>query len=74
MNTPAMLSIAQAAYEAYGDSIAWTNFQGGPLPRWDELRPAVQESWVRAGFAAITAWRALTTPEKILVESALGAC
>jgi len=59
-------TIAQQAYEAYGTSLSWTNFQGGPLPQWDDLPELVQSAWVRGSYSAILAWRALSAPDRLL--------
>lgn len=41
-------NLAQAAYRAYGDTTGGLNYQGLPMPTWDDLGPAIQAAWVAA--------------------------
>jgi len=39
---------AQRAYEAYGAVTEHKNFQGDPMPAWDDLGDTIQAAWVAA--------------------------
>lgn len=43
----------EAAYNAYGDLRKWTTANGGPMPRWSDQKPDLQEAWEIAGRAAV---------------------
>lgn len=49
MNTP--LDLARVAYAAYGDSTGGLNYQGEPMPQWDDLGDAIQDAWIVAAGA-----------------------
>jgi len=49
-----MSELAKAAYTAYGESTGWKNFQGAPMPAWEELPEAIRTAW-RAATDAIVA-------------------
>lgn len=40
--------IAASAYRAYGYKVGWKNYQGLPMPKWDELTPAIRAAWEAA--------------------------
>ena len=40
--------IAASAYRAYGYKVGWENYQGLPMPQWDELTPAIRGAWEAA--------------------------
>ena len=40
-----MHNLAQEAYEAYGDEVGWVNYQGIPMPRWEDLTDKVKDGW-----------------------------
>jgi len=42
---------AEIAYTAYAEHQGWKNYAGLPIPRWQEVRPDIQEAW----DAAVTA-------------------
>jgi hypothetical protein len=42
----------QEAYRAYGDVVGWQNYQGLPMPSWENLTPKIREAWVAAAAAA----------------------
>lgn len=48
-------ALAQIAYAAYGETVAWKNYQGLPMPTWEKLPPKIQEAWRAAAFAAVDA-------------------
>lgn len=43
---------ARAAYEAYGDFVAWKNYEGKPMPSWFRLPVQIQEAWAEAAREA----------------------
>lgn len=42
---------AQRAYEAYGAVTEHKNFQGDPMPAWEDLGDTIQAAWVAASNA-----------------------
>jgi hypothetical protein len=36
---------AHLAYNVYGDSVGWKNYQGLRMPTWDELPRRIRASW-----------------------------
>ena len=46
-----VFALAIAAYQSYGESVGWKNYQGSPMPRWEELGPAIQQAWLDAANA-----------------------
>jgi hypothetical protein len=46
-----MFALAITAYQAYGNSVEWKNYQGLPMPRWDDLPAAIKQAWVDAAEA-----------------------
>ena len=40
--------VAKKAYNAYGGVTDFKNFQGNPMPKWEELPPKIQEAWQAA--------------------------
>jgi hypothetical protein len=42
---------AIVAYQAYGESVDWKNYLGLPMPRWDDLPPAIKQAWQDAADA-----------------------
>jgi len=44
--------LAHIGYDAYGAAADWKNYQGKPMPKWDELPPDIRMKW-RAATAAI---------------------
>jgi hypothetical protein len=51
-------SRARIAYTAYGKMIDFKNFQGNPMPLFDELPERIQEAWIEA---ANVIWSLATT-------------
>jgi hypothetical protein len=45
--------LAKAAYHAYGKTTDFKNYQGNPMPAWDDLPPKIQEAWVNASKAIL---------------------
>ena len=47
--------LAKLAYEAYGNVTGHKNFQGDPMPSWEELPPRIQLAWDAAAVTALQA-------------------
>ena len=45
------LELAQVAYAAYGVASDRKNYQGLPMPEWDDLPESIQQAWVSAALA-----------------------
>jgi hypothetical protein len=43
--------MAKIAYAAYGQTTGFKNFQGNPMPNWDDLPDTIQGAWVAASNA-----------------------
>ena len=48
-----IVAVAKIAYEAYGKSVGFKNYQGNPMPLWAELPEPIQNAWVAAAKAAL---------------------
>lgn len=44
-------ALAKLAYQAYGESTGGKNFQGNPMPQWEDLGEKIQTAWVAATTA-----------------------
>lgn len=51
MPLPTTREMAEAAYAAYGASTDHKNYQGLPMPDWDELTDRIQLAWIEAASA-----------------------
>lgn len=40
--------LAQIAYEVYAEHQNWKNYQGNPIPPWDQVRDDIKGAWVSA--------------------------
>lgn len=40
--------LARQAYEAYGKVTDFKNYQGLPMPKWEDLTPKIREAWEAA--------------------------
>ena len=49
------IELAQVAYDAYGESTGHKNYQGQPMPVWDDLGDSIQAAWVAAALAVADA-------------------
>ncbi len=43
--------LAKIAYDAYGEAPDHKNYQGLPMPGWDDLGDAIQAAWISAANA-----------------------
>lgn len=48
MDLHARTRLAQIAYDAYGASTQWRNYQGNPMPVWGDLGEPIQRAWIAA--------------------------
>lgn len=49
--------LAKRAYEAYGKTVDFKNYQGLPMPKWEDLSTIIRLAWVNACVEAIIASR-----------------
>lgn len=51
------IALAREAYHAYGSVTDFKNYQGLPMPKWEDLTPKIRDAWVAAAarVAALTA-------------------
>lgn len=47
-------SIAQNLYRAYGEVTDFKNYQGLPMPKWEDLTPTIQRAWTAAGKEGVS--------------------
>lgn len=40
----------KVAYQIYGLTVGNVNFQGKPMPKWDDLPPVIQSAWVEVAY------------------------
>lgn len=52
--------LARTAYDAYGASVEWKNYQGLPMPTFEDLPPRIKDAWVAATLATVAAVEART--------------
>lgn len=41
-----VVNTANSLYNEYGRSAEWKNFQGNPMPTWQELPVTTREHWI----------------------------
>jgi hypothetical protein len=44
-------NLAAVGYQAYGEWAGWKNYQGRPMPTWDELPDPQRHAWEAAAWA-----------------------
>jgi hypothetical protein len=54
-------ALAKIAYQAYSKTTGGLNFQGMPMPTWDNLGPKIQRAWQNAAQAVADHLNATTT-------------
>ena len=45
------LELAKIAYQAYGKTTDFKNYQGLPMPEWESLPEKIQQAWIAAAVA-----------------------
>jgi len=55
-----MADLAQLAYHAYGSVTDFKNYQGLPMPKWEDLTPKIQKAWGAAAERVATEVRSPT--------------
>lgn len=45
--------VARSLYGAYGESAGWKNYQGLPMPRWEDLTDAIRGHWIASAREAL---------------------
>jgi hypothetical protein len=53
-----MISLGNAAYNAYCDIRKWKSVRGEPLPQYENQSPELVAAWEAAAVAAVTAYMA----------------
>jgi hypothetical protein len=53
------VSLGQVAYTAYGRTTGFKNYQGLPMPSWEDLGDTIRRAWENAASAAQSATRIL---------------
>ena len=48
-----LLEYAKTAYDAYGAVTDHKNYQGLPMPEWDNLTERIQKAWIGAVTAVL---------------------
>ena len=51
------LDYAKIAYAVYGRSTGGKNYQGLPMPAWDDLTDAIKEAWITESSAVISEYK-----------------
>lgn len=39
-------ALAQENYQGYGDQVGWVNYQGKPMPNWEDLTDTIRLGWL----------------------------
>lgn len=60
--------LAEKMYTAYGAQTGFKNFQGNPMPLWQNLPGTIQEAWVSAALEAEEQLRAIFAEPRSTVE------
>jgi hypothetical protein len=55
-DTQKPLEYAKIAYAAYGAETDYKNYQGLPMPTWDELPDKIKLAWIAAATAVYQAY------------------
>lgn len=50
-DTDEQILLAKLAYVAYGETTGFRNFQGNPMPSWNNLGDTIQAAWIAAANA-----------------------
>ncbi|MBN3875200.1 hypothetical protein [Nostoc sp. JL23] len=45
------LELAKIGYRAYGETTDFKNYQGLPMPKWEDLPEKIQIAWMAAAVA-----------------------
>jgi len=43
--------LGEIGYNAYGDRAKWRNYEGKPMPKWDEVPQHIRDKWAVAARA-----------------------
>lgn len=61
MSPPSAIDLAKTAYAAYGEATDHLDYQGLPMPAWDELGDRIRVAWIAAaGTVALEVLSAAT--------------
>jgi len=50
-----MEPLGRIAYEAYAAHQQWKNYQGHPIPSWQDVREDIKDAWDAAAWAVLGA-------------------
>lgn len=50
---PSAEALARAAYAAYGEVTGYKNYQGLPMPTFNELSETIQRAWIAAASKSV---------------------
>ncbi len=64
VSTSAFDDLAQVAYAAYGTATDGKNYQGLPMPTWDDLGAPIQDAWRAAARGVVAALAELDAQER----------
>ena len=45
MSAPEYITLSQSAYKAYGKATDFKNYQGLPMPKWEDLPEPIKKAW-----------------------------
>jgi hypothetical protein len=63
-------NIGEIAYQAYGQTTDFKNFQGNPMPKWEELPDKIKEAWMNASVKIASISSPTDTEEKQIMADA----
>lgn len=49
--------LGHTGYDAYGAKADWKNYEGKPMPKWDDLPQHIRDKWAAAARAIVEACR-----------------
>lgn len=49
-------TLAKIAYDMYGKTVDYKNFQGNPMPKFDDLPQQIRKAWTNASLAVVNAY------------------
>lgn len=68
-----MTARAEAAYAAYGAVTDFKNFQGNPMPKFEDLTPQIQQAWDAACEGALRHWLDVRFRDAVMDDALLEA-
>ena len=68
-----MTARAEAAYAAYGAVTDFKNYQGNPMPKFEDLTPQIQQAWDAACEGVLRHWLENAFKDAVNDDALLGA-